>query len=228
MFFCITNIHTIEISSKERGFVSPVDFIPVAEATGLICDLGESILRQACAQVRAWQERGHRDFQLAVNVSPRQLKEEGIVERVARVLEETHLDPGCLELEITESALIQNEDRASVVLEGLRNKGIRISLDDFGTGYSSLSYLKRFPVQTLKIDQSFVRGIGSDKEDETITAAILSIAKDLHLRVVAEGIETEEQMAFLEERDCDEVQGYLFSPPLPAEAFEAFLNKHRR
>jgi len=209
----------------ERGLVSPLEFIPVAESTGLICELGESVLREACAQVDLWRKTTGRDLTLNANLSARQLKEERIVEQIARVLEQTGLEPSCLELEITESSLIFNEERASVVLEQLRERGIRMSLDDFGTGYSSLRYLKRFRVQALKIDQSFVRGIGSDSEDEAIIAAILSIAQNMQLRVVAEGIETEQQLTFLRERGCEEGQGFYLSEPLSADAFEAFLER---
>ena len=212
----------------ERGLIPPSEFIQVAESIGLICDLGEIVLRSACAQVKQWQENGYRGLSLAVNLSPRQLKDEGIVDVIVRALHATRLDPESLELEITESALIHNEERAAVVLERLRSAGIRISLDDFGTGYSSLSYLKRFRVQSIKIDQSFVRGIGSDREDEAITAAIVSMAKNLDLRVVAEGVETQGQLEFLRARGCDEVQGYLLSRPLSAEAFAALLDERAR
>ncbi len=210
----------------ERGFIPPDVFIPLSEATGLICTLGEGVLREACRRAREWQLTGHRDLRLAVNLSPLQLKDEHIVETISRVLRETDFDPHRLELEVTESALINNEERARDVLEELRDLGIQISLDDFGTGFSSLSYLKRFPVHTLKIDRTFISGIGQGIEDEAITAAILSMAKDLGIRVVAEGIETEEQLRFLEERGCDEIQGYLLSPPLAPETFVAFLDEH--
>lgn len=208
----------------ERGLVPPGEFIPLAESIGLICEIGEIVLRQACAQIKQWQENGYADLNLAVNLSPRQLKDDGIVDVILRALHATGLDPRSIELEITESALIHNEERAAVVLERLRAAGIRISLDDFGTGYSSLSYLKRFRVNSIKIDQSFVRGIGSDREDEAIIAAILSMAHNLDLRVVAEGVETQAQLDFLRARGCDEVQGYLLSRPLSAEAFAALLD----
>jgi EAL domain-containing protein (putative c-di-GMP-specific phosphodiesterase class I) len=210
----------------ERGFISPGKFIPLAEETGLICKLGERVLRESCRRVREWQRAGHVDLRLAVNLSPLQLKDEPIVETIRDVLRETGFDPHYLELEVTESALIHHEVRARAVLQELADLGIRISLDDFGTGYSSLSYLKRFPVHTLKIDRSFVSGIGSVSEDEAITAAILSMARDLGIHVVAEGIESEEQRRFLEERKCDEIQGYLLSRPLAPEDFKTFLDEH--
>ncbi len=176
--------------------------------------------------MRDWQRAGHRDLRLAVNLSALQLKDERIVETISDVLRETGLDPQYLELEVTETALILHEVRARAVLQELADLGIRISLDDFGTGYSSLSYLKRFPVHTLKIDQSFIAGIGSVSEDEAITAAILSMARDLGIHVVAEGIETHEQRRFLEDRACDEIQGYLLSRPLAPEDFKTFLDEH--
>ncbi len=210
-----------------RGEISPVEFIAVAEAAGLIGELGEAVLRSACTSVRRWQEQGHSGLKLAVNLSPRQLKDEQIVGKIEGILRDTGFDPRLLELEITESALIHNEDRARVVLNELRQLGIQISLDDFGTGFSSLSYLKRFPVESLKIDRSFISGIGQSDEDEAITTAILSMARALELRVVAEGIETEQQRQFLADRGCDEIQGYLISRPLAAEDFARFLAGYR-
>jgi diguanylate cyclase (GGDEF)-like protein len=212
-------------ADPELGLVPPSDFIPLAEATGLISRIGKSVLQQAGRQARIWAERIQRDFKLAVNLSPAQLKDDTLVETISSALRGTGFAPNLLELEITESALIHNEARASVALEELRGQGIEISLDDFGTGYSSLSYLKRFHVQTLKIDRSFIRGVGVDSQDTAITAAILSMARDLGLRVVAEGVETEEQLRFLAERGCEEIQGELVSLPLPAADFEAFLEE---
>jgi diguanylate cyclase (GGDEF)-like protein len=214
-------------TDPERGAVPPMEFVPLAEANGLIGPLGEHVLRRACLAVRVWQERGYADLRLAVNLSAGQLKDERLVEIIDGVLRESHFDPGLLELEITESALIHNEAGARSVLTALKRRGIRISLDDFGTGFSSLAYLKRFPVETLKIDKSFIAGIGRGGEDEAITTAILSMSKDLGLRVVAEGIETEAQRLFLEQRACDEIQGYLVSRPLAAEDFGRFLDRHR-
>jgi diguanylate cyclase (GGDEF)-like protein len=192
--------------------------------SGLISSLGESVLRQACLGARICQKGGHPYLKLAVNLSPGQINDERLVETIELVLCETDFDPHLLEFEITESALIHDEERTLAVLEQLRDRGCRISLDDFGTGYSSLSNLKRFPVQTLKIDQSFVLGIGSSSEDEAIIGAILSMARDLGIRVVAEGVETEEQLQFLVERQCDEIQGFLFSRPLGPEQFGFFLD----
>jgi diguanylate cyclase (GGDEF)-like protein/PAS domain S-box-containing protein len=212
---------------SRTGSVSPSAFVPLAESSGLIAGLGESVLRKACRGARIWQER-HPGLRLAVNLSPGQIKDERLIERIAFVLAETDFDPRLLEFEITESALIQDEARTTAVLEELRGRGCQISLDDFGTGYSSLSNLKRYPVQTLKIDQSFVSGIGLSKGDEAITASILSMAHDLGIRVVAEGIETEEQLQFLVERQCDEIQGYLISRPLSPGDFGKFVDTYNR
>jgi diguanylate cyclase (GGDEF)-like protein len=212
----------------ERGSVPPGEFIPLAESTGLIVKLGEWVLGRAMREARGWLEHTPADFKLAINLSPAQLHDDSLVQTICRLLDETGFDASQLELEITESALIRNEARASVTVGRLRDRGIAISLDDFGTGYSSLSYLKRFQVQTLKIDRSFIQGVGVEGQDTAITAAILSMARDLGLRVVAEGVETEQQRCFLAERGCDEIQGLLVSPPLAREAFEAFLQAHSR
>ena len=213
-------------SDSNRGNVSPSAFIPLAESSGLIAGLGEWVLRQACLGVRMLQQDGHPDLELAVNLSPGQIMDERLVETIEEVLDETGFDPGLLEFEITESALIHDEARTLLVLEELRRRGCRISLDDFGTGYSSLSNLKLFPIQTLKIDQSFVAGIGRSREDEAITAAILAMAQNLGIRVVAEGIETEEQLEFLKERKCDEIQGFLVSRPLALDRVGSFLEDY--
>ena len=215
-------------AESDRGFVPPSEFVPLAEASGLISSLGKSILLQACRSARAWHGSGHPELHLAVNLSPGQISEERLLETIDGVLRETGLDPRLLEFEVTESALIHDEAQTLAVLEELRDRGCRISLDDFGTGYSSLSSLKRFPVQTLKIDQTFVRGIGCRSEDEAIISAILSMAQDLGIRVVGEGVETEEQLQFLADRRCDEVQGFLLSRALRASEFAAFIDEYNR
>jgi len=211
---------------SRSGVVAPAMFVPLAEASGLIRGLGESVLRQACLGARTWQSRGYPELKLAVNLSPAQIKDERLVEIIDEVLRETQFDPRLLEFEITESALIHDEALTLAVLEKLRARGFHISLDDFGTGYSSLSNLKRFPVETLKIDRSFVSGIGVSRTDEAITAAILTMAQSMGVHVVAEGVETDEQLQFLIDRKCDEVQGFLISPPLAAEEFSAFLTRY--
>jgi len=208
-----------------RGLVLPLQFIPIAEETGLIVPLGEEVLRMACIQNRSWREMGYAPFRVAVNLSTYQFRDRSLVDMVMRVLNETGLCTDALELEITESALMQDTARAIDILKRLRDSGIRIALDDFGTGYSSLSYLRRFPVDALKIDYSFVRNIFVNADDASIVKAIIGMAHSLKLKVVAEGVETEEQRIFLREQGCDEVQGYKIILPEPAAAVEKFLSK---
>ncbi len=211
----------------EMGMISPASFIPLAEETGLIVPIGTWVLHTACARNKAWQEAGFAPISVAVNLSARQFWQQDLVETVRAVLSETRLDPAFLELEITESLLMHNAEEASATLKKLKAMGIRLSIDDFGTGYSSLSYLKRFPIDTLKIDRSFVRDIISDPDDAAIAKAVISLAHDMKLKVVAEGVETEEQMNFLRQRNCDEIQGYYFSRPIPEEAFTELLREGR-
>lgn len=201
----------------QLGLVPPNDFIPLAEETGLIAPLGDWVLREACSQAKAWHSAGHRDLRMAVNLSSRQFFQENVLETVTRALEKTNLPPGCLELELTESCVMQNPDEATVTLCLLNNMGIRIAIDDFGTGHSSLNHLKRFPIDCLKIDRSFVRDVTLNPEDGAIVQAIIAMAHGLKLSVVAEGVETVEQLRFLESFNCDMVQGYLVSRPLPAD-----------
>jgi diguanylate cyclase (GGDEF)-like protein len=209
------------------GLVSPADFIPLAEDTGLIVPLGEWVLRRACCQSRLWQEAGFAPLSVAVNLSARQFQQEQLSAVVARILEETGIDPHLLELELTESSIMKNAEYAVRTLGELREMGVRISIDDFGTGYSSLGYLKRLPIDTLKIDQSFVRDVTFDADDAALVAAIITLAHNLRLRVVAEGVETEEQLRLLHLLRCDEFQGYLHSKPLPAEAFRQLVFEAR-
>ena len=204
----------------EEGLISPARFIPVAEETGLIVPIGEWVLRAACAQARAWQDAGH-TLTIAVNLSARQLQQNDLSQRVAALMTEYGVGPGWLEIELTESMLAGDHSTTEVRLRELKALGIALSIDDFGTGYSSLAYLKRFPIDILKIDQSFVRDIPHDRNDMEIAATIIAMAHTLKLRVVAEGVETPEQLAFLKERECDAWQGYLYSKPLPAEEFAA-------
>jgi diguanylate cyclase (GGDEF)-like protein/PAS domain S-box-containing protein len=216
-----------------RGMIPPDQFIPLAEETGLIIPIGEWVLRTACLQIKAWQAEGMPFLPVAVNLSARQFRQfsasgeatgiHNLVETIERVLEETGVDPSCLELEITESILMQNLSTAAVTLQALSAKGIRIFIDDFGTGYSSLSYLKRLPIDTIKIDKSFVGDIMTDPDDAAIVTAIIAMAHSLRLKVVAEGVETQEQFNFLLERGCDAMQGYFFSKPLPAKEIFPFL-----
>jgi diguanylate cyclase (GGDEF)-like protein/PAS domain S-box-containing protein len=207
----------------ERGMVPPAQFIPVAEDSGLINRLGEWVLEQACAQAEQWRRAGMPRLQVAVNLSAQQFRREGVAQTVASVLRQTGLPAHCLELEITESVIIQQAGEAVVKLTELNEMDVQLSLDDFGTGYSSLSYLKRFPIDKLKIDQSFVRDISTDPDDAAIVTAIIAMAHSLGLEVIAEGVETAEQLAFLKLLGCDKAQGYYFSKPLPAEEFESLL-----
>ncbi|GAX90648.1 GGDEF domain-containing protein [Effusibacillus lacus] len=207
----------------DLGTVSPAEFISLAEETGLIIPIGEWVLHTACKQNKAWQQAGFSPLRVAVNLSARQFRQTDLVATVARVLHETGLDPEYLELEITESIALENADRTIATLNELRTLGVRISIDDFGTGYSSLSYLKKFPIDTLKIDRSFVREIDTNLSDAAIVTAIITLAHSLNLKVVAEGVETPVQQAFLLKQKCDEMQGYLFSRPVPVSSFERLM-----
>ena len=209
----------------ERGLVPPLQFIPLAEETGLIVPLGEQVLYMACAQSREWRQRGFAPLPVAVNLSANQFRDNALVEVVARVLAETGLPAEALEVEITESALMLDTERALDTLCKFKAMGISIALDDFGTGYSSLSYLKRFPVDTLKIDYSFVKNIFLNAEDAAIVKAIIGMARSLKMKTIAEGVETEEQRVFLREQGCDEVQGYVAGMPSPAAEIERFLTR---
>jgi diguanylate cyclase (GGDEF)-like protein len=200
-----------------RGEIPPSDFIPVAEDSGLIASIGEWVLREACRQNKAWQEAGLPPVRVAVNMSVRQLRNARFAERVAEILDETGLDADWLEIELTESMVMQFAKDVMDVLWQLKSLGIRLSIDDFGTGYSSLSYLKRLPVDTLKIDRSFVEGLDTDANDRAISNAIIAVASSLNLRVVAEGVETEKQLWFLREHACCDAQGFFFSRPLEAD-----------
>jgi diguanylate cyclase (GGDEF)-like protein len=204
----------------ERGLVGPGEFIPVAEASGAILELGDRVLQQACAQAARWRARlGDRPFYVSVNLSPRQVSEPGLVRQVAAVLERTGLPSSALALELTESALMEESELVAENLRGLKALGVALVLDDFGTGYSSLAYLRKFPIDSLKIDRSFIAGLGHDSDTTTIVEAIVRMAAGLRLDVVAEGIETAEQAAILEGMDCGRGQGFLWSRAVaPADA----------
>ena len=208
-----------------RGPISPTEFIPIAEETGLILPLGEWVLREACMQLKRWRNAGHTDMMVAVNLSVRQVLQPGFAQSIARLLEEVGLPPDALDLEITESILMQPNDDNLASLTQLSGMGIQLSMDDFGTGYSSLSYLKRFPIQALKIDQSFVRGIGQHANDMAIITAIIAMARTLRLRVIAEGVETAEQAAFVQVHGCSSAQGNFYSRPVTAEVFARLLEE---
>jgi diguanylate cyclase (GGDEF)-like protein len=210
----------------ELGSVSPAEFIPVAESSGLIASIGEWVLRTAVRQAKAWQDAGMAPIIMAVNLSPVQFRQPDLAELVGRTLEENGLAPQCLELELTESVASDNPANAVTVMNSLHALGVRMSIDDFGTGYSSLSYLKRFKVYKLKIDRSFVCNLLDDAEDRAIVIAILSLARSLGLRTIAEGVETEAQSDYLSGKGCDEIQGYWLSRPVPAAQFAAFVVAH--
>lgn len=200
----------------ELGLVSPTEFIPLAEENGTIIPLGDWILRTACAQNRVWQETGFAPLRISINISARQFQQPHLVRSIADILNETELDPHSLDLELTESSIMANAEQAIRRLRELKAMGIQLSIDDFGTGYSSLNYLKRFPINTLKIDQSFVRDISTDPDDAAIVKAIITLAHSLKLNVIAEGVETEEQFTYLRLLRCDELQGFGYSRPLSA------------
>lgn len=207
----------------ELGLVPPNRFIPLAEETSCIAAIGEWVLRQACRQGRRWHQDGHQHLQVAVNLSPLQFRQHQFPARVTAILAETGFDPSCLDLEITESAIMQEPEQAAAILRQLKRSRIHISVDDFGTGHSSLAYLKHFPIDRLKIDKSFVRDCPGNRQDAAIVDTIIRLARNLGLGVVAEGVEDRAQLQFLRQRQCDLVQGYLFSPPRPAEQMAALL-----
>ncbi len=212
--------------SPQLGLVSPARFIPLAEETGLIVPIGKWVLRTACEQNVSWQAQGLPPLRMSVNLSMRQLNDENLIPEIESVLRETGMGPGLLELEVTETTIMHNAERAVQVLTAIKRLGVRLAIDDFGTGYSSLAHLKRFPIDTLKVDRSFIREVPAAAEDRAITEAIIAMGKTLSLTVVAEGVETPEQQAFLSERMCDEMQGYYFSTPVAAQDFADLLRRH--
>jgi EAL domain-containing protein (putative c-di-GMP-specific phosphodiesterase class I) len=209
-----------------RGLVPPGDFISIAETSGLIAPMGDWVLRTACAQNKAWQNDGLPPFRVAVNVSARQFLGDDLVSTVKDALENSGLDPKWLELEITESMVITDVNRAIEKLEQLNELGVMIALDDFGTGYSSLTYIKRFPICSLKIDQSFVQDLTTSSDDAAIIDATIMLAHGLGLRVIAEGVESKDQYTYLALKGCDEVQGFYFGRPQPAGDFVEWVTIH--
>jgi diguanylate cyclase (GGDEF)-like protein/PAS domain S-box-containing protein len=211
----------------EMGLIPPLDFIQLAEETGLIVPIGEWVLRAACSQTRVWHDAGFSGLQIAVNLSGRQFQHRNLAKSVKKILRETGLDPRCLDLELTESILMHNTETTLATMNELNALGVMFSMDDFGTGYSSLSYLKRFPIDALKIDQSFVRDIPRDSDDAAIAQAIIAMAHSLGIQVIAEGVETAKQIAFLRAHKCDGMQGYYFSKPIPVDKMTKLLQMDR-
>ena len=230
------NVRTGEVTGVEalirwrhpqRGLVPPAQFIPIAEDCGLIVPIGRWVLREGCRQARAWQDAGLPPLPIAINVSAVELRARDFVPEVRAILGAEGLEARYLELELTETFLMQDSTSTSVVLMALKGMGVRLALDDFGTGYSSLSYLRRFPIDTVKIDRSFVRDLTTDADDASIVTAVISMGKRLHMQVVAEGVETPEQLEFLREQSCPEGQGYHFSRPMAAKEFAVLLGHAR-
>ena len=228
------DLHTGKISGVEallrwelpgRGLISPAVFIPLAEQTGLIRSIGAWVLETACARCRAWQDMGLPPVRIAVNISVHQLENRGFVQQVAQVLEKTGLPPQCLELEVTESEANSRNVDMVVLMNQLKRLGVCISIDDFGTEYSSLERLKLLPIDRIKMDMQFVRGIEHSDKDRAIAQAIISLGKSLELKVIAEGVETEEQLCFLSRRRCDEVQGFYYYRPMPPEELERVFRR---
>jgi len=209
----------------EMGMVAPYRFIPLAEETGQILAIGAWVLRTACRQLRDWQHAGRKELRIAVNVSARQLAEPDFVQSVADVLADTGLAPCCLELELTESAVMDDVAHATEVMHQLKKLGVQLAIDDFGTGYSSLAHLKRFEIDVLKIDQTFVRDLTVDPDDAAIVTTIIALAGNLGLDVISEGVETQDQLDFLRRHGCRHMQGYLFGRPMPAADFLALLEQ---
>jgi EAL domain-containing protein (putative c-di-GMP-specific phosphodiesterase class I) len=209
----------------ERGTIPPMKFIPMAEETGLIVPIGDWVLLEACRQNMAWQQMGLPPINICVNVSARQFREKNWVSRVADALKESGMAAQHLELELTESLIMQDVEQAVATMKELQKLGVQLSVDDFGTGYSSLAALKNFPVARLKIDKSFISDILNNEHDRAVASAVISLGQKLNLRVIAEGVETDDQVAFLRENNCDEMQGYHFCKPVAALDMEKLLHQ---
>ncbi len=214
-------------SKKGGSFISPVDFIPVAEQSGLIVPIGEWVLNEACKTNKAWQDAGLKPFKMAVNLSPIQFSRDDIVRTVLKALENSQLDPTWLELEVTESVFMDDINSTIDILQQLHNLGTDLAIDDFGTGYSSLSYLRQFPIDRLKIDQSFTKSALTNPDDMVITKTIINLGHSLGLKVIAEGVEVQEHEDFLKKEGCDEVQGFKYTKPIPAEELLEFIKGYQ-
>jgi EAL domain-containing protein (putative c-di-GMP-specific phosphodiesterase class I) len=209
----------------DLGLVPPGRFIPILEETGLIIEVGKWVISTACQQNKDWQNQGYTPIQIGVNLSPRQFNQKDLAPSIENIIDETGLAPKWLDLEVTESSIMENPEKVIETLNQLHSIGIKISIDDFGTGYSSLSYLKTFPIDVLKIDQSFIRDITVDSDDEVIVKTIIAMGHNLGLKIVAEGVEQKEQLDVIKQYDCEWYQGYYFSKPVPAEEFVKMLHK---
>jgi EAL domain-containing protein (putative c-di-GMP-specific phosphodiesterase class I) len=207
----------------DRGLIEPAQFVAIAEDSGLIRPIGRWVVHEACRRARAWQDAGLRPIPVSVNVSAVEFRSRSFLETIVDILKETGLAPSYLELELTESVLMRDVEATKSVLHALKRLGVQLAIDDFGTGWSSLSYLRHFPIDTLKIDQSFVQEITLGSNAAPIVSAVINMAKSLKYRVIAEGVETRDQLAFLQAEDCDEAQGYFFSRPLVADRFARLL-----
>ena len=210
-----------------RGLLLPGNFIPLAEDTGYIKKIGIWVAQQACKQINEWQKIGYEDIRVAINISAQQFSQKDGMKSIARIIQEEEISSGCLEIELTESCLLENEDNAATTMQELRDFGIHHAIDDFGTGYSSLKFLKQLPINKIKIDRSFVKDITQNNDDSAIVTAIIAMAHSLKLKVVAEGVETVEQLEYLNNLGCNEIQGYLFSTPLPVDKLEELLSEEK-
>ena len=213
----------VRMVHPETGFVPPMEFIPLAEETGMIVAITEQVVRESCRQLKAWQEEGLPRLVVAVNLSGRDFQNTALAAKVSGLVREAGLDPSLLEIEITESVAMHDFQRTLHILQGLRAEGMRVAIDDFGTGYSSLAYLKRFPIQTLKIDRAFIKDMLDNPQDQAIVNAIIVMAHAMHMEVLAEGVERPEQLEYLLAKGCDRAQGYHFGKPVPAEEFRTLL-----
>lgn len=209
--------------SSELGMVSPTEFIPLAESNGLIVPLGKWVLQSVCQQIRSWQNAGFFSLTIAVNLSVLEFNQPDFIYKLVNFIETNNLEPHCLEIEITESMIMQDFNSAIATMNKLRSLGVKIAIDDFGTGYTSLMYLKKLPINTLKIDRYFIQNVANDYQKSAITKALIQMGHNLNLQIVAEGVETEAELSFLRQHDCDSIQGFLISRPLPAAEFENFL-----
>jgi EAL domain-containing protein (putative c-di-GMP-specific phosphodiesterase class I) len=216
----------VRMVHPEGGFVPPMEFIPLAEETGIIVAITEQVIQEACRQMKAWQAEGLPPLVVAVNLSGRDFQNVGLAAKVAGLVREAGIDPGNLEIEITESVAMHDFSRTLHVLQGLREEGVRVAIDDFGTGYSSLAYLKRFPIQTLKIDRAFINEMMENPQDRAIVNAIIGMAHALNMEVLAEGVERADQLQYLLDRGCDRAQGWHFGKPVPAAEFQEMVARN--